>query len=199
MTIPQRERKTLPLGRGAGCLGVIGFLAVVFVLVVWQHRESTLRYMETQRAERRQSSFERVKNGESSVLVTDSKLLPMLANDSECKKIATELVFASLIIDPEDASHIGQLQNVSSLGFYCTEGTREVLIAAKLLPITRIYFEIPHLADEDYFLLTNFPKLEKVHFEQVMADDLIQRLKSEMPNVIIDATHLRSQEPGLAK
>lgn len=148
-----------------------------------------------QEAERLQKDFENVKQGESEPLVMQSKLLTLLANDLDCRQIVRGLDFAMTAIDPIDAKAVARLQNVSSMGFYCTTGTREVLLASSSLPITDLHFEMPDLEMEDYLLLKGLPQLKKVRFEHIMEDEWIERLKTELPNVVIDAPFPRSQEP----
>jgi hypothetical protein len=164
-----------------------------------QLRQQARRNLERQQAESRQRCFDRVKQGGSLALVMDSKLLPMLANDSECKQIVTGLYFALTNIDAPDAKYVAQLQNVTSMTFYCTTGTKDLLLAARSLPITDIHFEMPDLTAESYLMLKDFPHLKKVGFEHVMDDEWIDRLKSELPEVIVDAPFPRSKEPGMAK
>jgi hypothetical protein len=54
---------------------------------------------------------------------------------------------------------------------------------------------MPDLLDKDYLILKDFPHLKKVHFEHVMEDEWLDRLKSELPNVDVDAPFPRSKEP----
>lgn len=63
------------------------------------------------------------------------------------------------------------------------------------LPISEVFFEMPDLLDEDYLILKDFPHLKKVHFEHVMEDEWIDRLKSELPNVEVSAPFPLSKEP----
>jgi hypothetical protein len=102
-------------------------------------------------------------------------------------------------IDASDSLFVADLRNVTSMSFYCTRGTKDLLIAARTLPITELYFEMPDLQVESYLMLKEFTHLKKVRFEHVMDDEWIDRLKSEMPNVVIDAPYPRSHEAGFAK
>jgi hypothetical protein len=182
-----------------GCFAACCLVVVGVVFGIAQLRQQARRNLARQQAEWRQRSLDRVKQGDSSALVMDSKLLAMLANDSECKKIVTGLDFASTNIDASDAKYVAQLQAVTSLTFYCTTGTKDLLLAARPLPITDIHFEMPDLTGESYLVLKDFPHLKKVRFEHVMDDEWIDRLQSELPNVIVDAPFPRSKEPGVAK
>lgn len=185
--------------RVLGCLGIVlvlgGFLAFGLTLL----REEARLSFERSKQEWRQKQFDSVKRGDSSALVMDSKLLPMLATDSDCQKNVTRLDFASTKIDSADALYIAELPNVTSMTFYCTHGTKRALRAASKLPNTDLYFELPDLPVESYLKLKDFPHLKKVRFEQVMEDEWIERLKSELPSVNIDTPYPRSQEPGFAR
>jgi hypothetical protein len=172
---------------GIGCVLVAG-------LVFGALKQSQLNH-QRQDAERLQREFVRVKQGDSQPLVMESKLLPMLAADAECRQIIRGIDFSMVAIDPMDAKAVSRLQNVTSMTFYCTEGTREVLLASASLPITDLYFEMPDLSSEDYLLLKDFPQLKKVRFEHIMEDEWIERLKTELPNVIVEAPFPRSENP----
>lgn len=179
-----------------GCLVIVAIIVGVFALGIIELRRQARLAFEQSKAQWRQKAFDSVKRGDSSALVMDSKLLPMLAMDAQCQKNVTRLDFASTEIDAADSSFVAQLPNVTSMSFYCTRGTQPLLIAARTLPITDLYFEMPDLPVESYLLLKEFPHLKKVRFEHVMDDEWIDRLESELPNVVIDAPYPRSQEPG---
>jgi hypothetical protein len=182
-----------------GCLSIVlifgGILAFGIILL----REQARLSFERSKQQWRQKEFDSVKRGDSSALVMDSKLLPMLATDSDCQKNVTRLDFASTEIDSDDALYIAELPNITSMTFYCTQGTKHALHAASKLPITDLFFEMPDLPVESYLMLKDFPHLKKVRFEQVMEDEWIERLKSELPSVNIDTPYPRSQEPGFAR
>lgn len=200
MTSTEPNPKTSKsLVRVFGCLGIIVSIGGVLGFGVIQLRQQARLSIERSREESRQKSFDSVKRGDSSALVMDSKLLPMLANDAECRKIVTRLDFASTEIAVSDASFVSELPNVSSMTFYCTRGTKDLLLAARTLPVTDLYFEMPDLSPESYLMLKDFPHLRKVQFEHVMDDKWIDRLKSELPNVMIDAPFPHSREPGFGK
>ena len=199
MTIAVPEQKPNSFRRVIGCLGIIAIIAGAFAFGIAQLRQQARLSFEQSRQEWLQKSFDSVKQGDSSALVMSSKLLPMLADDADCKKTVTRLDFASTEIDASDASYVAGLPNVTSITFYCTRGTKDVLVAAQTLPITDLYFEMPDLPVESYLMLKDFPHLKKIRFEHVMDDEWIERLESEMPNVIVDAPFPRSQEPGLMK
>ncbi|QDU86796.1 hypothetical protein Pla175_01480 [Pirellulimonas nuda] len=83
--------------------------------------------------------------------------------------------------------------------FYCTNGTKELLLAARSLPIDDLQFEMPDLLPEDFLILKEFPQLKKVRIEHMMEDEWIARLESELPNVVVEAPYPRSKEPGMAR
>ena len=197
MTAAKSERKPKSLIRVYGCLSILAFIGGAFGIT--QLRQQARLSFERSKQEWRQKSFDAVKNGDSSALVMDSKLLPMLANDVDCRRIVTRLDFASTDIAASDARYVAELPNVTSITFYCTHGTKDLLLAAQMLPITDLYFEMPDLPVESYLMLKNFPHLKKVRFEHVMDDAWIDRLESQMPNVVVDAPFPRSQQPGFAK
>ncbi len=190
------DRKRRPMLRLVVILGVV--IAGLAYGIEFARRQAQLNF-QLQQAEWRQKSFASVKHGDARAWVMDSKLLPMLANDLDCRRIVTSLDFTSTDIDPTDAGAVSQLENVSSMMFYCTTGTKALLLAARSLPITEIYFEMPDLTAESYLVLKDFPHLKKVRFEHVMEDEWIDRLQSELPDVIVDAPYPRSKEPGMAK
>ncbi len=192
-------RNPSSLLRFAGYLGTACVLIVAVVFGFSKQRQSARRNVERQQAELRQRAFDRVKQGNSRALVMDSKLLPMLASDNECIKNVTGLDFASTKIDTVDAQLVAHLHNVTSMTFYCTQGTEDVLLAARSLPIAEIDFEMPDLPDESYLILKEYPSLKRIHFEHVMDAPWIVRLKSEMPDVIVDAPFARAKDSGVAK
>ncbi|MCU0712154.1 MAG: hypothetical protein MUC43_08850 [Pirellula sp.] len=200
MTIVEHEqRRPSSRVRVLGCLGIVAIICGVIVVGISQLRHQVQLSEARSKAEWRQKFFKYVKDGDSSALVMDSKLLPMLATDVDCQKNLTRIDFASTKIDPSDCVYVADLPNVNSMSFYCTIGTKDLLIAARTLPITSLHFEMPDLAMESYLMLKDFPHLKNVRFEHVMDDEWIDRLKSELPNVKIDAPYPRSQEPGGAR
>lgn len=198
MTEPE-HKKPNSLVRVVGCLGVFAIIVGLVALCVIVSQHQARLSFERSKQEWRQNAIDSVKQGSSSALVIDSKLLPMLANDAVCRKNVTRLDFASTEIDAVDSPFVAALPNVTSMSFYCTRGTKGLLTAARTLPISTLHFEMPDLSIESYLTLKEFPHLKAVRFEHVMDDEWINRLKSEMPNVAIDAPFPRSQEPGFAK
>jgi hypothetical protein len=144
--------------------------------------------------EYREREFARVKQGESRAWVMDSRLLPMLANDDECKRVVTHLDFASTDIDASDAASVSKLVNVTSMTFYCTRGTRDLLLAARSLPITDLYIKMGDRSPDSYLILKEFPQLKRIRIEHVVEDDWLAQLQSELPGVVVDAPYPKSKE-----
>ncbi len=172
------------------CMILISAAALAFAV----HNYQSGRQWERTRLEARQKQFNAVKQGDTSALVVDSRLLPMLADDADCRRLLTSLTFATTEIDSVDALQVAKLANVTSMTFYCTKGTKDLLLAARSLPLTELSFEGPDLKPDSYLMLKHFPHLKRVRFEQVMDDALIDRLKMEMPGVTIDVPHPASEQ-----
>ncbi|MFN7844215.1 MAG: hypothetical protein ACK5YR_04875 [Pirellula sp.] len=199
IVVDPEQSQSSSLVRVLGCLGIIAIICGVVTVGISQLHHQTQLSVERTKAEWRQKFLKYVKDGDSSALVMDSKLLPMLATDVDCQKNLKRIDFASTKIDPSDCIFVADLPNVTSMYFYCTSGTKDLLIAARTLRITSLYFEMPDLPVESYLMLKDFPHLKNVRFEHVMDDEWIDRLKSELPNVKIDAPYPRSHEPGGAR
>ena len=181
------QRKPNTLRRPAFFFAFVVAVAAISFTTFTQLRYRARLAQELRSQEWQQKSIDAVKMGNPTAWVMDSKVLPMLANDSECKQIVTSLDFTSTEIDASDATAVGRLTNVTSMMFYCTTGTEHVLKAATDLPITDLYFEVPDLEAESYLMLKDFSNLKKVHFEHVMDSAWIERLKSELPGVDINS------------
>lgn len=186
---PKQERKSTPLRGLFGCLGVIAILGCGLVWGVNYVREQARLSHERSMKEFRERTFRAVKQGRSAASIMDSKLLPMLAQDADCRSIVTRLDFFSTTIDPSDTAFVGELSNVTSMSFYCTSGTKELLIAAEKLPITELYFEFTDLSDESFLILKRFPQLKQVRIEHIVKDWWIESLRSELPNVNVEAPY----------
>lgn len=133
--------------------------------------------------EYRLEEFQAVKEGESDALVLDSALLPMLAEDSECRNRIRGLTFASTEIAPDDALSVSQFANLQRITFYCTSGTRDVLIAARGLPVQDVFFELGDLRSDDHQLLRNLPQLKSVQFEPALTAEEAEKLRRLLPDV----------------
>ncbi len=193
MAIVVKTDETQPDNRRA-ILGAVATVIAICVLGILYSTRESQRVVEQKAQERMQQIVDRVRQGDSSALILESRMLRLLANDSDCKRIVTRLDFASTEIDPEDAKYVSALQGVSSIGFYCTKGTSKVLAAARSLPIRELYFEMPDLSPKDYAVLADFPNLEKIHFEHIVENEWIEELRSALPGVTIEAPFLRSKE-----
>lgn len=185
-TEPKQERKSTPLRGLFGCLGAIAILGCGLAWGVNYVRERARLSHESSMKELRESTFQAVKQGRSAASIMDSKLLPMLAQDADCRSIVKRLDFFSMTIDPSDAVFVSELSNVTSMTFYCTRGTKELFIAAEKLPIAELYFEMADLSDDSFLILKRFPKLKQVRIEHIVKDAWIDSLRSEMPNVIFE-------------
>jgi hypothetical protein len=182
-----------------GCLvSMLVLLAFAGLLVVGipYVRERQRLTFERQKAERRQGAFERVKNGDTRVLVMDSKLLPMLARDADCVANLKELNFSMTAIAPNDARFISQLKNVRVLTFYDTQGADHVLENARDLPITRMGFEMDRLSKDSLVTLADFPDLTDVHFEHLMYPNEIAVLEMLPPRIKVRIPYPAANEPG---
>lgn len=157
---PEHKRRS-SLFRVFGCLVIVAIVVGVIAFGIIELRRQARLSLERSKAQWRQKAFDSVKQGDSSALVMDSKLLPMLATDAQCQKNVTRLDFALTELDAVDSSFVAELPNVTSMSFYCTRGTQPLLIAARTLPITYLYFEMPDLPVESYLLLKEFPHLKK--------------------------------------
>ena len=90
-------------------LVVMATIAGLLVVGIQYLREQQRLSFERQKAERRQRSFDRVKNGDHRASIVDSKLLPMLANDAACVSNLNELDFDMTAITHEDARYVSRL------------------------------------------------------------------------------------------
>lgn len=133
--------------------------------------------------EYRLEQFQAVKEGKSDALVLDSALLPMLAEDSVCRNRIRGLTFDSTEIAPDDALSVSQFANLQRITFYCTSGTRDVLIAARGLPVQDVFFELGDLRSDDHQLLRDLPQLKSVHFEPALTVEEAEKLRRLLPDV----------------
>lgn len=195
MTATALDRLPKSIVRGAVALGAACLLLAGGAWWIAHARAEHELALERMRAGWREKEFDRVKSGAASALVQDSTLLAWLGDDEDCRRVLEHLDFASVVIDPSDAQAVSQLKNVTSMTFYHTEGTKDVLVAAQALPITAIYFEGLDLRGEEHLVLKNFPQLKHVRFQHVMEDVWIERPKAELPNVVVDAPYPQSAEP----
>ena len=174
-----------PLRQRLRCL-TCAIVMVIVVLFATRHiREKSRLTFESEQAQRRQDAFEKVKHGDHIVHVDDSRLLQLLANDPECVKNLTELVFFAADVPAEDARHVARLTNVRSIGFYDTDGADYVLQHARGLPVEELGFETTRISDDSLRNLSEFTRLKRVHFEQVMDRDAIAILDTLPPEVAV--------------
>lgn len=158
------------------------FVAGAFIYQVWS--KSIAEQQQQMRLERIQATIEDIRSGSSAASVWDSALLSAIAEDSECRDAVTSLVFASVEVEPDDAKRVSELGNVTAITFYCSEGTREVLLAATSLPITELSFELSDISANDVEVLSEFSSLETVSFASEV-DGVIDDLTRRLPHVEI--------------
>lgn len=178
------------------CLTILILLAIGLPLGISYLRRQARLNLERQRAEWRQKCFDDVKNGDTQAMVMDSLLLPMLAQDPECVANVRSLYFSMVNIDSTVAQNVASLTNVEDIGFYDTSGADIVLRHARRLPIESLFFEVSHVSHDSLRALSEFPKLKKVHFEQVMAPDEIAILKALPSGIVVEVPYLSENEPG---
>ena len=111
------------------CLIVAIILTIAASFGIYYLGKHSQQQYERQRAEWRQKWYNDVKNGSNRVLIFDARLLPMLANDTDCVNNLEYLEFFMVYISPEDAKHVAQLVNVKKMTFYCTGGADDIFKA----------------------------------------------------------------------
>lgn len=181
-----------------GCLvSVVVSLAFVGLLVIGMPflRENQRLTFERQRTQWRQDSFDRVKRGDHQVLIMDSKLLPMLANDADCVTNLNGLSFSMTQITVEDARFVSQLSNVQTLSFYDTRGADLVLENARNLPIAQMGFDMSRLSKDSLRTLSEFPNLSKARFGYVMYPSEIAILETLPPRITVHIPYPAENEP----
>jgi len=167
------------------CLTTALALAIAASFGIRYLREQSRVALERQQAAWRQKWFSDVKNGNCNVVVSDMRLLPMLAADSDCVANLVDVTFAMVNIEPADAKHISRLSNVQSIGFYDTRGAEHVLEHARDLPIQKLFFECAIVPGDCVRGLSEFPGLKQVRFEQVMDPDEIAILRTLPPTISV--------------
>ena len=184
-----------PLRQGLGCATIAALICGAVLLATRYAREQSRLAFEREQAQRRQEAFEKVRSGDHNIFVDDAELLQMLANDAECVKNLTEVVFFMADLTPEYAEHIARLTNVRSIGFYDTDGADYILQHAGELPIEELSFETTPLSDDSLRNLSKFSKLREVHFEQVLDRDAIAILETLRPEVAVRIPYPEDKEP----
>lgn len=197
--VPQGELESKPTQEGwrPPRWLVVALMLGMVVTGVMVLRERAAKRLVREAAARRLKTFAQAKAGSGAVLVSDSKLLPMLADDRDCRRQTTRLEFTSITVQAEDAGRVAELSNIDSLSFYCTRGTAAVLKAARELPITEVYFEMPDLEADEYWVLRDYQQLRKVHFEQVMDSTWIEEFRAALPGVEVETPFVRSDQDKL--
>jgi hypothetical protein len=175
-----------------GCLAcltaavVLGAFTTFGVRCLHEHSRVAL---ERQELEQRQELLNGVKGGRRTVIVRDTRLLPMLADDPACVANLAEMTFSMVNITAGDAAQVSRLINVRSMVFYDTRGADYVLEHARGLPIERLFFEKARLSSDSLRSLSQFPRLKTVHFEYDVHPDEIAILRSLPPRITVETPH----------
>ena len=181
-------------------LGLAILTLVLIGIAMWagiSHMQEVARIdFERTKSKWRQKWFDDVKGGQHYATVMDPKIIPMLANDSECVQNITELYFSMVTIAPNDTPPIEQLVNVRHLAFYDTHGTDEVLESAKKLPIESLAFVMARPTEASLRGLADFPSLRKIHFGHILYPREIAILESLDPAIELDAKHRAEVDPS---
>jgi hypothetical protein len=145
--------------------------------------------------ERRLQTVADAKAGRAQVTIDDAETLEMLARDPQCVANVTSVIFVMADLNDARFGRLKDLRNVTEVGFYECENVDNVLsVASEMGTVEELYFEVTRLSDESIQTLTKFPKLKKVRFEQVVADDTIDDLNKLLPNVDIETPYPASGE-----
>lgn len=198
MTEPSITERTPVVSRG--CLKSLVFPALVLALIAFGIpllRQQQQLALDRRNAERRQELFDAVKRGEPRVLIMDSKLLQMLADDTDCVANLRELDFSMTKVTAEDASHVSRMSNLELLYFYDTHGADFVLESARELPIKKMGFEMARLSKDSLRSLSDFQELTEIHFEHVMFPNEIEILTSLPARTKVQIPYPSEDEPGL--
>lgn len=147
------------------------------------------------RHERILRAVDKIKRGGHSVSLSDSKMLPALAQDSGCVTNVTDITFWA-DVTPEDAEHLASLKNVKSMFFYCTDPTH-VLQHSQGLPLEEIIFELVTLTPEQIDALGEIPSLTRVEFQgQRISQDELKALRMLPDRIELDFDYCEIEEPA---
>jgi hypothetical protein len=109
-----------------GCLAA---LAGVACLVNAVRYEQISRHQKDE--ERRRFTiddpFKSIKDGGSSVRVSDLELLELLSNNAECTENLVSVTFSYLTFRPSDGQNLEKLKNLVSIGFYSCKNVDVVI------------------------------------------------------------------------
>ena len=178
---------------------IVGVTLIAFGIAIWvgiSHLQE-LAHIELERKESewRQKWFDDVKGGKHYATIMDPKIIPMLANDSDCVRNITALHFSMVKIEPNEASPIEQLVNVRHIFFYDTRGTDAVLESAKKLQVESLAFDMARPSEASLKGLADFPSLKKIHFGHILYPREIAILETLDPKIELDAIHRAEVDP----
>jgi hypothetical protein len=182
-----------------GCLSCLTTAVVFGILTPFGFRclhEHSRVASEREELKRRQEVLNDVKGGRRTVIVSDARLLPMLADDPACVANLAEMTFSMVNITAEDAEQVSRLINVRSMVFYDTRGADYVLEHARHLPIERLFFEKARLSSDALSRLSQFRRLKTVHFEYDVYPDEIAILQSLPPDITVETPHRSEVRPS---
>lgn len=170
---------------------VVGAL-VSFAFLV---RQQSLAEFARQQQQRRMRAVEAVRAGRTDVSVSDGELMAMLADDADCVKRITVIVFFMADLGDSRFTRVREFNNARELGFYdCRNADSVIAVAKEMSTVESLYFEVTRISDGSMQALAEFPQLKKVRFEQVMPDATIDELKKSLPHVDVEAPWTESRE-----
>jgi hypothetical protein len=172
----------------------IGAVLVIVGSVVVSHYASIAQLKRDQR-ERWQRQIAAVKSGRSNAVVEDGELLELLVDDSDCRLAVSSIDFVMADLADSKFQRIREFPKLRKVFFYSCENVEEVLVLGnELNSVEELAFETSHLYDESINAIPTFPNLKVVHFEQIMADETIEKLKGKIPGASVSAPFLQSAE-----
>lgn len=163
----------------------IGLMAYLLVQATHQNRHRLREHEAMVQLE----DFERVKSGEDggSIVIHDPALIEMFAKTPECVTSLESLNLSMVDLSDPRFRKINQLTGVRKIFLYSCTSADELLMAIKGMPsVEEILFETTPLTEDSIELLTTFPNLKKVRFEQVVTRSSGKRLNKALPNVKVE-------------
>ena len=175
---------------------VLALLAVGALVYIPWRRQQVRSEIETAQQILRQQEVDRVRQGARTVTLMDSRLLPMLADDTMCVNHLNELSVAMTDIPADDAVSIVKFVNLESLSCYDVRGVDSLVEHAAELSIKTMSFQATRLSKESLKRLANFPALKKVHFGYVIFPNEMAVLAELPKHIVVEAPYLAENEPG---
>lgn len=178
---PASGCQIIAIGTVVFVAGLVGFV----VLYIKSEQAAAAR----QRAASRASIVASVKSGRSETHIWDLEVLPLLADDADCRANLTSVWFdMTFVDDPADPrlDRIGELTKLQTIGFYDCRDTDRILWAAKDLPaLESLTFRGAAISERGTQALSAMPNLKNLDFQQIMSQPDIDRLRELLPNVEI--------------